>query len=87
MSRRLCNRLNELLGVLGTVTSDAREIVVGVVAPLVLHLSPTQSEIATIRGFAGEPRGKCAMHFSVVYMNIDVFRWQFNVIEYRTPNR
>lgn len=69
MSWRLCNRLNELFGVLeSTVTSDARKIVVGVVAPLVLHLSPTQSEIATIRGFAGEPRGKYSMYFSVVYV-------------------
>lgn len=27
-----------------------------------------QSEIAMIRGFADEPRGKCAMYFSVVYI-------------------
>lgn len=70
MSRRLCNRLNELLGVLGSaVTSDARKIVVGVVARLVLHLTPTQSEIATIRGFAGGARQvfRC---ISAFYMSV-----------------
>lgn len=86
MSRRLCNRLNELFGVLeSTVTSDARKIVVGVVAPLVLHLSPTQSEIATIRGFAGEPRGKYSMYFSVVYVTSVNRRFPMVVQRNRIP--